>query len=244
MSLVTGRWGWFESESHPGCLRRTRFCNTEETGRTSRTETTKRENEMSNALSNITVNGNMNIDDVLTVVTSRAEMKYNANLADAKKRLDEVGKEIKDNEKILNNKKESESLALAKEHIDAISPTIKALGGSVKASSALPNGDSLQCQVCISQGNGYYNVPFMVQGPKSKELVELEQKLAGLLEQQAVIQKEALQWKKKLASIPTLERQYKARIAEAKLAASEDGQALLDMLTGDLEQNILNLPAN
>jgi hypothetical protein len=57
-------------------------------------------------------------------------------------------------------------------------------------------------------------------------------------------QAEALRVRKRLANVPLLERKARARLAEAKLSESKDGQAVLDALTSEFEADFLALPSN
>jgi predicted RNA-binding protein len=203
---------------------------------------------MSNNLSNVNFNGSLNMDDVLTVVTSRAETNFNQNLAEAKKKASALEKDIKAKQDKIGKMLETECLAQVKEKVDALRPTIESMGGKVTAKPEERNSkDVIRTHVIIqyTNTNSYNNqITFTVEGAKSNDILEQEKELSDLHEALTTVQQEALGWRKKLQSIPTLERQYKAKIAEAKLATSEDGLALLDILTGDLEKSMLALPAN
>jgi hypothetical protein len=201
---------------------------------------------MNNALSNIAIQGNLNMDDVLSVVTSRAERSFSVSLGESKTAVSNLEKAIKAKQTEIKKRTDEECLALVTAKADAARPGVEALGGKVEATPYGTRDGKLQATITIKKGDGGYNhsVEFTYKGDKSKVLVALEDELTDLQEKLATATQEAMGWKKKLASIPTLERQYKAKIAEAKLASSTDGQALLDLLTEDLEQNMLALPAN
>jgi protein subunit release factor A len=202
---------------------------------------------MNNALSNIAIQGNLNMDDVLSVVTSRAERSFNTSFAEAKTKVSSLEKAIKAKQTEIKKRTDEECLALVTDKANAARPGIEALGGTVTAlAQGCSREGNLQASIEIKKGNGGYNssVDFSYKGDKSKVLLAMEQELTDLQEKLSEATQEAMGWKKKISSIPTLERQYKAKIAEAKLASSQDGQALLDLLTEDLEQNMLALPAN
>lgn len=201
---------------------------------------------MNNALSNIAVQGNLNMDDVLTVVTSRAERGFNASLSQAKTKVSSLEKTIKAKQNEIATRTTEECMTLVTAKADAARPGIEAMGGTVTAKANGTRGDKIVGTVSVQRPGDSYNgsIDFTFTADKSKVLVAMEQELTDLQESLSVATQEAMGWKKKLASIPTLERQYKAKIAEAKLATSTDGQALLDLLTEDLESNMLALPAN
>lgn len=198
---------------------------------------------MNNGLSNITLNGNMNMDDVLTVVVSKAERSFNASFAEAKEGVSNLEKAIKVKVADIKKRTDEECLALVTTKANTARPGVEALGGQVIAHSQGTRNGKLYATIQIKKGDGGYNnsVEFTYEGEKSKVLQAMEIELTDLQEKLATATQEAMGWKKKLANIPTLERQYKAKIAEAKLATTEDGQALLALMTDDLEANMLAL---
>lgn len=200
---------------------------------------------MNNGLSNIALNGNMNMDDVLTVVVSKAERSFNVNLAEAKAGVSNLEKAIKVKVADIKKRTDEECFALVTTKANAARPGVEALGGQVIThSQGARNNGKLCATIQIKKGEGGYNnsVEFTYEGEKSKVLQAMEVELTDLQEKLATATQEAMGWKKKLSNIPTLERQYKAKIAEAKLATTEDGQALLALMTDDLEANMLALP--
>lgn len=199
---------------------------------------------MNNGLSNIALNGNMNMDDVLTVVVSKAERSFNVSLAEAKAGVSNLEKAIKVKVADIKKRTDEECFALVTTKANAARPGVEALGGHVITHSHGTRNGKLCATIQIKKGDGGYNnsVEFTYEGEKSKVLQAMEVELADLQEKLATATQEAMGWKKKLANIPTLERQYKAKIAEAKLATTEDGQALLALMTDDLEANMLALP--
>jgi hypothetical protein len=199
---------------------------------------------MNNGLSNIALNGNMNMDDVLTVVVSKAERSFNVSLAEAKAGVSNLEKAIKVKVADIKKRTDEECFALVTTKANAARPGVEALGGHITHRHWENEYGKLCATIQIKKGDGGYNnsVEFIYEGEKSKVLQAMEVELADLREKLATATQEAMGWKKKLANIPTLERQYKAKIAEAKLATTEDGQALLALMTDDLEANMLALP--
>ena len=55
---------------------------------------------------------------------------------------------------------------------------------------------------------------------------------------------EAVEWKKRSMQMPSLERRYRARLAETRIAQAEGGQELLDTILGDVRKDVLRLSVN
>ncbi len=179
------------------------------------------------------------------VVTSRAEREFNTRLGEAKRELSNLEKEIKVKDAEIKKKTTEEALATVTEHADQLRPIIVQLGGTVITQQANLYGVDAENNVggiVQVKGESNYNASFSKQVPKSKVLKALEEERAELITKKAETEQLAMSWKKKLTQIPSLERQYKAKIAEAKLSQSADGKEMLDLLTADLDKNMLALP--
>lgn len=200
---------------------------------------------MSNELSNVQFSGELNIEDVLSVVTSRAERSFNEKFAAAKTQVTGLEKAIKAKQAEIKACTDKECLALVTEKAEAARASIEALGGTITTTAnGVTNDGKLKAQIVIKRGEGGYNgiVDFTFNGTKSEALVAMEQEHEELRNKLQDATNEAMNWKKKLQGIPALERATKAKIAEAKLAQTADGQALLEVMTKNLEAEMLALP--
>lgn len=186
------------------------------------------------------------MDDILTVVTSRAEKSFSQNLTAAKEEVSKLEKERKEKTSTRDMQRRSEVEYGVSGVVNGIKPGIEQLGGTVNVSETDDKDDVVTAVVKIGTKGGGYNssVDFKVEVKKSLVLKSMQNDVKELNEKIVEAQRVAMEWKKKLANIPQLERQYKGKIAEAKLAESADGQMVLDLLTGDLEQQMLLLPTN
>lgn len=200
---------------------------------------------MSNQLTTNVVDGNLDMSDVLAVATSRAEMHFTTNLAATKKEITQLNNDIMAIEEEINKQIQTDSELLAKQYTDQLVPVITKLEGKVEVKGTAIFGkekQSLQVSIEI-RGHSSYGLQFRIKGDVSNELLVLNEKREQLTKKREAASDRALEWKKKLSQIPQLERQYKAKIAEAKLKKTEAGVEMLKILTENLEQDILALPS-
>lgn len=207
-----------------------------------------------NALSLVNLSSNLDVSDVLSVVTSRAETHFHKELTEAKKRLREAEADAKrlDSEATSRYRTECQEAgeALAKK----LRPVITEAGGTVSVSKPdhwrterreRDDNGKLTCGVAISsKDRNSYQTTFTACAEPSATLVALEAGAEAAKGVVAEAQTIALEWRKKLANVPLLERRARAKLAEAKLSESADGQAVLDLLTDNLENELLALPGN
>ena len=100
-------------------------------------------NSMSNpgsSMSNVVINGNLDIDDVLTVVTSRAERSFNVSLAEAKSRIANLTRDIKNKTDEISKRRKQECLDLVAAKVDGLRAGVEAIGGKVDVSDCCKNG--------------------------------------------------------------------------------------------------------
>lgn len=190
------------------------------------------------------INTDLNMDDVLMIVTSRAETRFNGELAKARKEVSRLETAIKKKAEEIEKKDTEESLALVAERLATLRPIVESFGGKVTTiSGRCRDKGSLSISVIFEKSGGYNGTEYVVKGTKSPDLLALEEEKKNLEEELEKATAVAIEWKKKLSQIPQLERQYKAKIAQERLEKTLDGQATLALLTDDLEQRMLALPS-
>lgn len=193
--------------------------------------------ETQTTLSDFTVGGNLDISDVLSVVTARAEERYSQKITECQQRVKDIREEIKGIRKSLEDvaKRTLEGLTASK--VKKLTPTIEEMGGTVEVSYNL-NNPSAAIRICVDRYNGVSFTITAEHDPKALDAIkDLEAKVSESLD-------EAVGWKRKTANIPMLERRYRAKVAESKLATSDSGQELLRLLTDDLDATIEALPGH
>ena len=185
----------------------------------------------------------MDINDVLTIATSRAETKFQTELGAARKELKEAETDLAKANKTLTQAIQKQSEDLGERHAAAIREGIKAMGGKVEveAKSALWQ-EKVCATVKILTGNNYSNGSFSLEEKPNAGVVSATEMRDRAQEAKTRAEETAMEWKKKLNNIPTLERRMKAKLAEAKLRDSEEGLAMLNAITDNLDKEMLALP--
>jgi len=204
-------------------------------------------------LEQFTINGSLDVSDVLSVVTSRAEERYSREIARCRAEvaaLDATNTSLRDT---IKKQVLKEAVVPHSDNVKALRAAAKLFGGVVSVTVTetyhgriIPVNDEGDLMVAVqvkAKSGSYHNACFNVATKPSKELLALGKQITDNEAKIAVINTEALSWRRKLSNVPMLERQYRAKIASAKLQTSEDGQRLLSMLTDDLDEAILALPS-
>lgn len=196
------------------------------------------------------VNVDIKIDqnDLITVMVARAEAMMNGKLTTAlaeAKRLEKEQKEL-DNQLV-----RSVALVGPEHHRDAIAKfrdAFEAIGMKHKtkivATSVLtPDRTSITVNFSASMEASYGSIQAVTHVPLNDEQKGLIARLSGLTEQLLTAREEVILWRKKLAQMPALERQYKAKLVESQLSRTDAGKVLLAALDLDnFEQQVLAIP--
>lgn len=211
---------------------------------------------MANDLSLVTVNGTIDTNDLLSIVTSRSEVKLHNELAAAKVKLQEADALVKNLQDSLVQAYKRVCLQIGEDLADTLRPGVSKAGGRVvvppvqsyqllhEATQAAEATSVTYCARVFSNdhNNGYVMFSKSIDVPS--ELTSLLSDLRAAAENMSRCSDAALQIRKRIANIPMLERKARARLAEAKLSESDEGRALLEALTGNFEADLLSLPGN
>lgn len=199
-------------------------------------------------LEQFTVGGNLDVNDILSVVTSKAEERYLQEIETISNKIKVVEEENAKKLKEINKQAQEEAVAphlkAVKELQKALKPfgseaTIQAFTPYSRSNTVLPVNEKgeLEARMIIE------HKCWTLTAKPSKDLEAKAKAYEAGVEKVKQLTVEAIGWKRKLANIGMLERQYKAKIATAKLKGSSDGQKLLKLLSEDLEEAILSLPS-
>lgn len=196
------------------------------------------------------IGGQLDINDVMTVATSRAERKYATELTSAKKELKACEAELK-----AATKAAKEAInAQCKTAVDAESAKITGPLGSlgVKVTTHLteqvtgkPGEEEIvgHIELAGENSNGYRNsIKVAVSVSPNPTVKAALKRIEAAEEAKEAASEVALDWRRKLNNVPQLERQIRAKVAETKLRDSEEGQRMLEALTDGLDDEILALP--
>ena len=201
----------------------------------------------------VSLNSELGTADILAIVTSKAETQFNEELVQARKVLRDAethyGQLVGDRKKLYRDECRKAGDDLAKK----LKPVIESLGGTVKLvdkqhnqyqNCDLTDGKFTQTIQIVSPEtkDSYYTTKFTAKVDPSEKFLALGNEITEAQKAVAEAQSKALVCRQKLAGLPMLERQTRARLATAKLESSADGQALLAMLTSDLETAMAALP--
>jgi hypothetical protein len=207
---------------------------------------------MSNVISvtGLNVDAKIDLGDILTIFTSKAELSYQQNISNLKEECDALRSQLNQlNSKAAASIKKAASV-LRKADFDAAVALFSALEPNVKVEihSFVFNEDNKESLRTVLNILGLKEMG-------SKYSIKIGEKSHEIPTEYAVLQSdsrllqgelnkktdELVFWKRKLSEIPQLERKYKAKLVESKLKSIEGGQAILDTLMVDLEADILKL---
>ena len=195
------------------------------------------------ALESFTVGGNLNVDDVLVVVTSQAEEFYAGEIERCRYEASTVDELAVKLQKAVERQTLKEAVAPHKMHIKVLQDGVRVLGGIVKlvAENRLCEG-KLQCKVAIRmKGASWGGFESKLDADPSPDLLEKMEVVEEKLTEANSLRVQALWWKRRLQNVPMLERKYKRQIAEQKLSENVEGRELLALLTRELQDEIENL---
>lgn len=200
-------------------------------------------------LSLVSLDQTLNVNDVLAVVTSRAETRLHAELTVAKKGLKDAEEEVASLTKEASDQYKRECAEAGGKLAEKLRPVIESVGGKVTVSKKegyvverRERNDKGQLVCCVSVSAGCGSATFEATVEPSSLLLKLEERLVTAKANVKQRQEAALEIKKRISNVPMLERQARARLAEAKLSESADGRAVLDALTSQFEADFLALP--
>jgi len=192
------------------------------------------------ALADFTVGGNLDISDVLSVVTSRAEERYSNEIVRCRNEAAATKEEMDALQVSVDKLAGREAVAAHREVAQNARDGLKPLGYAVtliaRRYQILSEG-KLFSVLRISQKNHSTTETQLTAEPSEKLLVKYEE-LAEMKTAIAVFKEDALNWKRKLNNVPMLERKYRAKIATTKLASDAKGQELLALMEDGLDDEI------
>jgi cell division protein FtsB len=178
-------------------------------------------------------------EDVIAIAVSRAELGLQASLKDLQSTQAALTKQIKEkNEglaaviKIVGDSKYG--AIAARLNGDLASAGLKPTAAVIAL--ATPDGVSVRLSV-----GGYHN-EVSVLLPRPPAMVEIEKQLAELTATKTAAAERICDLKKQLSQISSLERTYRARLAEEIVSNMPGGEALIAKLTAGINADLLALP--
>jgi hypothetical protein len=199
---------------------------------------------------NLQSSANVNIDknDIIAIQVAKAERHLNELLSAAQATMKTRETELK----LLLGELETSYQATAvtaTTKLIADLQAIKTEGFDVPALGKpeyreTNDGSGLVVGVAIGDKNSYNRLALSKTVPYSDSQKTLRATITTTKEQLSAAQTEVVAAKQRLNKLPTLERQYRAALAEKTLASTEEGKALLDAISSDASTDVLALPAS
>lgn len=204
---------------------------------------------LADGLQKFNLSGSLDLSDVLSIVVVRAEETYKAGLKSALEVLEAARKDVTATNKAIRTQALADGEAKFADKVAKLKAGLEVFGYTAKISL---NGWCNDTNCLNNSGMVPFVVSIMRPNNSATETIELPEKptkahQAAIAAHEAAKQHvakceaEALEWRRKIQSIPTLERQYKAKIATAKLKTDDGGKALLEFIERDLDQTIAAL---
>ena len=204
-------------------------------------------------------------DDIIAIAVTDAETKMQAQLDAAKKSQKDLNKEAEQVTKELDEIVLAEFTGKVEKQSAATIALYKSWGVDVTANPTAQlkqvyNKDKKEHE--WKQISGQLNFEEDPEGRRHPNLevhsypslhftfnckaatTKLKLKIAELQEQAKAAGEEAMEWKKKLTQLPRMERQYRARLAAARLQKDDIGREILEDLLGGVDDSVALLPGN
>lgn len=190
----------------------------------------------------------LGLNEVIVIGVARAERQLQDTVKQATDASNEKTSRADKIKREVNQQNEAELLSQYQDKLDAVTWAIRMLGGSV--SHTVSTGrvqhtsdvqqSTLEISVC-GKSDGFaarYSFSLCFSAELQAKVAEATFIHADAAHDRQV----AVDARKKLSNIGSLERQLRARVAEKKLSTIAGGKELLALLTNDIDAQILALP--
>lgn len=195
------------------------------------------------------VNGEINMEDVLTVVVSEAEDHYTGEINKARAAIDQYKKEETAVAERLAAQRKVDADAVVAGLMVGLEDTVKIFKLKQGVGYQVVTNDKeqqrLQVSLSLRPADSSKWTGSMQQTTEvalSAEDKAIQKELDDLHEQISQAEADALLARKRLGNVPALTRRARAKVAKARLSGSQEGRDMLSALTQDLENEIRNLP--
>lgn len=188
-----------------------------------------------------------NQQDVITVAVARAEELMNSELKKAQGEIVEIEKSIKADEKEIETSLKDAANAEMLAKVTAVAKSVADAGlGKVNASVSysIDNNDSTILLITgkvTTPKDSYYGLSFAASTKVPEKVAGLRTKIGESHAKLTETRETAVGWRKRLGSIGSLERKYRAQLVEKQLGATEEGKELLASIGVSFEKDILQL---
>lgn len=177
-----------------------------------------------------------NLESILAVIISKTEAKLTQEFESFKRAMADCLAKKTATMKLYNESLEELARKTSEPHIKALSKPLAAFGSQVKfGSTHVSEGMCIACIYIKYENTG---MTLKMKTPISKKITDLWAKADNFDKEYKKLEEQAVEVKKKLGNIPLLERQVKAKFAEAKLRSTKNGTALLEEFLTKLDDEL------
>jgi len=183
-------------------------------------------------------------EDVAAIAIAEAEKKMRRTIKDIKVKLSEIGKNM--------NEAEAMFKALGEEAIaQKTNAKMKIISAGIKATKIKDLETTLHKTINFSNHSANrYEIAIEMPGPHAHITVEKEsieitgqqkvqlKKHEKLSEIKKELVADSINWRKKLADMPMLERQVKATLARRQVETTKEGKAMVAAMIANFDQTI------
>jgi len=192
-----------------------------------------------------TANISIDKNDLLAIAVSRSELHIQEQLGTATREVKRLEKAIADGNKELASKVSGIAAKIAKPVVTKLETLRDQTESKVKIVTKHDSKDdtgTINIAISVATSDQWGGVTFCtLSGEYDDTAKALVTKIKSDGESLVTAKSTAVEWRRRLAQLPTLERQYRARLAEATLSKTKQGRGLLEALGGDFEKDVLAL---
>jgi len=184
----------------------------------------------------------MDKDDVAAILLSRAEEAIKKSIQECRKQETALQKQIR----ARNKEQTAAAQSQAEKALADVEGTLREAAAKLKCKDVETvlthhfTADETQLRCALKLGardpDTSWNVSINVL--RGEEVTTLAAQSAQLKKELTDNKATWQDWRKKLADLPALERRAKAAVAEHRLAATDEGKALVEMLAGELDESL------
>ena len=201
----------------------------------------------SSALASFTVGGNLDVNDILSVVTSKAETRYTEQITECREVLATLEEKLGRAKKVMNRLINTDAVAPHKSSVATLSKALAPFGIVVVLNArrhCAYDAEEKKLYASMHQrrsGETYTCLDTSLESPVTQRVLDAAAKVKEIEKAIDDTKNEAMEWKRRLNNVPMLERRFRAKIATRRLEADENGQQLLALMQDGLEEELDSL---
>ncbi len=197
-------------------------------------------------------------NDIANIAIAEAELKIRRTIKGIKEQLGKVENELNEKRKLLNEESTRLVTETATAKAEKIEPDLYDLNKKRKWKFSLetsinaisdPNAilrddtptNTYAVELVFENKTDHLSGHFAIERGEVKLFpaqITLAKEIMALIARQEALIEDSLNWRHKMADIPSMERQIRAAIAKRQISQTKDGQALIDQLLKSLDSDI------